>query len=814
MVVMKIQLGEWCKIRRIKCSGVPRRDFTKLAEIEELRESFEATVKGKIEAATGSFEDIGRRYEGLKAAVRETAEEVLPAEPLRRNGIIKFMDDAELKELSREQRKLSRRIYHPGKRNAEKIRQLRRFRSGIYQQIRLRIAYLEELRTKDLAKRLMESKGNRQLFETQRFMSKKKRLQLRLQDAEGSDYTEHRRMLEPLEAYYTGFFNREGDTQLSQWRGGARPLEHTITTVEVEAAARRLGNGRAQGPDQIAGELIKYGGPRVWEEVAHVLNGVFEEQKPLPELTAGYLYPLNKPHKPGKYRTADMTRPLIFLAVTRKILSNIVLSRITGAVSAYLSLGQHAYRAGRSTTEVVWTVQWLAATAEKYQERIHIIALDLSKAFDSLDRGLLIQILEDNGLAGDDELRIISYLLAETTLRVKVGSSIGEQFKTTIGTPQGDALSPILFLIYLEHILRRHRRRSLLKEVEMEIAYADDIHYVTKDADQDREGLHEGEAYEYRQRCRCAACRAKEIELSMPADMAVDKMQCNGEKTVHVELLPGESRKTAFEILGNNIDPDQEIRKRRENATKAFAGLIRIWSRRSDIDVGLKMLLYNAIVKPHLTYNAAASAYTGQQVAALDRMHRKQLRRLLNVFYPAHISNADVYEQTCSHPIAEDITRLRWMFLGHILRQPPETPANRVMRYFYNRSEQDGEPERLATIRSKCLTTVPRLLQKDLRLLSKFDRNNFFAGICWLSRREELVRLRLLAQNRPHWRKAVAKVVEAVHLTWKRKELERLAKKHQNGEQAMAMATQEPQTEAERPVIRRQTTLMDHFART
>ena len=73
---------------------------------------------------------------------------------------------------------------------------------------------------------------------------------------------------------------------------------------------------------------------------------------------------------------------------------------------------------------------------------------------------------------------------------------------------------------------------------------------------------------------------------------------------------------------------------------------------------------------------------------------------------------------------------------------------------------------------------------------------------------------RLLAQNRPHWRKAVAKVVEAVHLTWKRKELERLAKKHQNGEQAMAMATQEPQTEAERPVIRRQTTLMEHFART
>ena len=108
-------------------------------------------------------------------------------------------------------------------------------------------------------------------------------------------------------------------------------------------------------------------------------------------------------------------------------------------------------------------------------------ALDLSKAFESLDRGTLIQILEENELAGEDELRIISYLLSETTLRVKVGSNISETFKTTIGTPQGDALSPILFLIYLEHILRRHRRRNILTAVELEMAYADNIHYVTKD---------------------------------------------------------------------------------------------------------------------------------------------------------------------------------------------------------------------------------------------------------------------------------------------------------------------------------------------
>ena len=811
MVVMKIHLGELYKMRRIKCSGVPRRDFTKLAENDELKEAYEAAVRGKIEAADESYIGNKRRYEALKKAVRDAAEEVLPVIPQNRNGMLRYLDDRVLTELSREQRKLSGRIYHPGKRDAAKVRLLRQWRSTIYAQMRQRIVYLEEKRAEELAKRLMESRGNRQLFETQRLMSRKKRQQLRLQDAEGSDYTEHRRMLEPLKAYYITFFNRDGDTPLTQWRGVARPLLRKITVAEVSAGAKKLGNGRAMGPDLVAGEQIKYGGAVVWEEVEKILNGVFETHEPLPELTTGYLYPLNKPDKPGKHKTADMTRPLIFLPVVRKILSNIVLSRITAAVNGFLSLGQHAYRAGRSTTEIVWTAQWLVATAEKYGERIHIIALDLSKAFDSLDRGTLIQILEENELAGEDELRIISYLLSDTTLRVKVGSSISEQFKTSIGTPQGDALSPILFLIYLEHTLRRHRRRNLLTAVELEMAYADDIHYVTKDSDLNRGVRHLGErAYTYRRGCQCAACRAKQIELSMPEDMAVDNMQCNGDKTVHVELIPKKARETAFELLGNNTNPDLEIVKRRGNATKAFAGLIRIWSRRSDIKPELKMKLYNAIVKPHLTYNAGASAYTGMQAEALNRLHRRQLRRLLNVYYPEHISNAEVYRRTKAYPISIDIAKMRWSFLGHALRQHRGTPANTIMRNYYKRRELEGGPVRVPLPRSLCLTTVPRLLQRDLKQFSKTDRTNFFGGAQKLSRGSDLVKLENLAQNREHWKKAVEKIRATAESKWNGKERNRLARKAAREAEA-ALTRSRAAAEAQRPSTRRQTTLMEHF---
>jgi retron-type reverse transcriptase len=89
----------------------------------------------------------------------------------------------------------------------------------------------------------------------------------------------------------------------------------------------------------------------------------------------------------------------------------------------------------------------------------------MSKAFDSIIRSTLMEELEK--IVGNSELRIIRYLLAETSLKARINGSLGEAFQTTIGTPRGDALSPALFIIYLELALRKIRleRHNPDKEV-------------------------------------------------------------------------------------------------------------------------------------------------------------------------------------------------------------------------------------------------------------------------------------------------------------------------------------------------------------
>ena len=63
----------------------------------------------------------------------------------------------------------------------------------------------------------------------------------------------------------------------------------------------------------------------------------------------------------------------------------------------------------------------------------------------------------------------------------------------------------------------------------------------------------------------------------------------------------------------------------------------------------------------------------------VNSFHRQQLRRVLNVKYPAHISNEQVYGQTGEDVLSLEVLRNRWKLFGHVLRSHPETPAQKAM---------------------------------------------------------------------------------------------------------------------------------------
>ena len=196
-------------------------------------------------------------------------------------------------------------------------------------------------------------------------------------------------------------------------------------------------------------------------QIAHELNRITADRDP--RLTEGHIVPILKPAK--KQSEATNYRPITILNVHRKLFSTMVLNRIRPILDETTSHLQHAYTNGKSTTDVVLAHKFIKAAADTYEMELDIAGVDMSKAFDTVDRIKLLAILREIGTP-ESEINIIAVLLSNTTFHIKMGKKFGEKFVVNIGVSHGDSLSPKLFTSYLNYALEtlEHRRAKVTEE--------------------------------------------------------------------------------------------------------------------------------------------------------------------------------------------------------------------------------------------------------------------------------------------------------------------------------------------------------------
>ncbi|XP_063679797.1 uncharacterized protein LOC134815179 [Bolinopsis microptera] len=117
------------------------------------------------------------------------------------------------------------------------------------------------------------------------------------------------------------------------------------------------------------------------------------------------------------------------------------------------------------------------------------MGIDMSSAFDTIKRSVLLELLADAGCSEDD-IRLVRYLLSCTKLKIKVRSTISGEIIVTIGAFQGDSLSGNLFTLYLAGALYHLRAfMSYLRPnppfaenlLPLEWEYADDADFTDED---------------------------------------------------------------------------------------------------------------------------------------------------------------------------------------------------------------------------------------------------------------------------------------------------------------------------------------------
>ena len=161
-----------------------------------------------------------------------------------------------------------------------------------------------------------------------------------------------------------------------------------------------------------------------------------------------------------------------------------------------------------------------------------------------------------------------------------------------------------------------------------------------------------------------------------------------------------------------------ELATRKRKAAAAFNALRKLWIREIPVSIETKKKIYNGTVLPHFIQSSGALVLKKSELDILEAAHRSQLRRLIGIFYPEHITTEDLYKRTGARPLPIDIMRARWLLIGHILRlaeKTSEMPAYQAMQQHFKRRRQQGEASRTKTRRWRVLATIQRIMQLDLQ---------------------------------------------------------------------------------------------------
>ena len=113
---------------------------------------------------------------------------------------------------------------------------------------------------------------------------------------------------------------------------------------------------------------------------------------------------------------------------------------------------QAGFRKGRGTRDQIPNICWIIEKAREFQKNIYCF-IDYAKAFDCVDHNKLWKILKEMGIP-DCLTCLLRNLYAGQEATVRTGHGTTDWFQIGKGICQGCILSPCLFNLYTEYIMR------------------------------------------------------------------------------------------------------------------------------------------------------------------------------------------------------------------------------------------------------------------------------------------------------------------------------------------------------------------------
>ena len=549
-------------------------------------------------------------------------------------------------------------------------------------------------------------------------------------------------------------------------------LDAEPSLEETMLAIKQINSKKAPGLDGIPIELLKHGGTNLLTAI-HALIVSAWKGEPIPQDWVDVILIMLYKGK-GKKSICGSYRGISLLESVGKVFSRILLNRLEKHICPnVIPESQSGFRGGRGTVDMIFSARQLVEKSLEQHVPLCQVFVDLTKAFDTVNRDALWKVLGKFGCttAFVEKFR---QLHRDMKGRVNFDGRLSKELPIDNGVKQGDIPGPTLFSLYLTAVLwyafhdcdkavyfrfrttgkvfnlKRLRAETLVSsEFVRELLYADDADFVSH-SPEDMQDLMDRFSN---------ACTKFGLTISIDKTKVMYTPAPGEPQLEPVILVYGKPLEVVrdFVYLGSSVSDDgnldAEIKKRISKASISFGRLEdRVWSD-GDLTIKTKMTVYETCVLTALLYGCEAWTLYSSHVKLLEQFHQRCLRQILNIKWYNRISNVKVLEKARMPSIEAMLTQSQLRWSGHLVRMED----SRLPKQLFYSELTEGH-----RVRGR-----PRLRHKDTlkQSLLKCDIENDL----WEEK----------TADRSEWREAVRSGTELFESERKQKQLDlRAAAKH------------------------------------
>ena len=474
----------------------------------------------------------------------------------------------------------------------------------------------------------------------------------------------------------------------------------TPALEEVKSSILSLKNGKSPGVDGIPGEVIKYGGDELWVALHNLIIEMWENEQVLQQWKDTRIISIHKGK--GDRAVCGNNRGISLLAVAGKVLAKILLMRLNrNIVDKVCPETQCGFRSERGTIDMVFTARQLQEKSREQERNLCMAFIDLSKAFDTVNRDLLWLVLGRFGCP-DKFVAMARAFHVDMRASVVVGGEETVPFSVELGVKQGCVMAPVLFNLYLAAAteifhnriptghgidisyrldrslfnLRRLQARTKVSHVEVFVLqYADDCVLVSNCPENLQDALNS--IYDI----------FSSLGLAVNASKTELLYQWTGVEPAVVPIVAvgGSELKVSSQInylgtiLMDSCSSDADVDRRINRAHVSFGRIRQRVIQNHNLLTSTKVSVYRALCLSVLLYGCETLTLYRKHSKLLETFHMHCIKTISGlswrdrVKYTNILERADISSIECI-PLGR---QMRWA--GHVLRMPESRLPRRVL---------------------------------------------------------------------------------------------------------------------------------------